>query len=45
MLGHSSIQVTIDTYSHLLPGMGRDAASKIDSAIRTHVERAPAKSG
>ncbi|MAU82828.1 MAG: site-specific integrase [Gordonia sp.] len=25
-LGHSSISITSDTYSHLLPGVGRDAA-------------------
>lgn len=41
-LGHSSIPVTIDTYSHLLPGMGRDAANKVDTLLRTHIERAPA---
>jgi hypothetical protein len=26
MLGHSSISITADTYSHLLPGVGRQAA-------------------
>ncbi len=41
-LGHSSIGVTMDTYSHLLPGMGRDAANKVDTLIRTYIERAPA---
>jgi integrase len=40
-LGHSTVQITLDVYSHLLPGMGRDAANKIDSAIRTHLERPP----
>lgn len=30
MLGHSTIQMTMDTYSHLMPGMGRDAANSLD---------------
>jgi integrase len=29
MLGHSQISVTLDTYSHVMPGMGRDAASRM----------------
>lgn len=29
-LGHSSISLTIDTYSHVLPSMQKDAARKID---------------
>jgi len=29
-LGHSHIALTLDTYSHVLPGMGREAASKLD---------------
>ena len=29
-LGHSRISLTLDTYSHVLPGMGREAASKLD---------------
>jgi integrase len=33
-LGHSSISITMDIYSHVLPGMQEEAASKIDSAFR-----------
>lgn len=33
-LGHASIQLTLDTYSHLLPSMQDDAASIIDTAMR-----------
>jgi len=33
-LGHSSIAITMDTYSHLLPGMQEDAATKIDASMR-----------
>ena len=29
-LGHSTIAVTMDTYSHVLPDMQRQAASKLD---------------
>ncbi len=32
-LGHASINVTMDTYSHLLEGMGRDAAERLDSVL------------
>lgn len=30
-LGHSSIAVTMDTYSHVLPSMQQDAASRVDA--------------
>lgn len=33
-LGHSKISITLDTYSHVLPGMQEDAAQKIDAALR-----------
>lgn len=29
-LGHSSVTITLDTYSHVLKGMQREAASKLD---------------
>jgi integrase len=29
-LGHSSIVLTMDTYSHVMPGMQKEAASKLD---------------
>jgi len=32
-LGHSQISVTLDTYSHVLPTMQRDAASKLDAVF------------
>ncbi|MCP5094731.1 MAG: site-specific integrase, partial [Chloroflexi bacterium] len=31
MLGHSTITLTLDTYSHVIPGMQKEAASKMDS--------------
>jgi integrase len=32
-LGHSQIAITLDTYSHVLPSMGRDAAKKLDALL------------
>jgi integrase len=29
-LGHSSINLTLDTYSHVMPTLQRDAADKLD---------------
>jgi integrase len=39
-LGHSNIALTLDTYSHVLPGMGREAASKLDALLRRTAEEA-----
>jgi len=33
-LGHSTIAMTLDTYSHLLPSMQQDAATKIDDLLK-----------
>lgn len=32
-LGHANIAITLDTYSHVLPGMQREAAESIDRAL------------
>ena len=42
-LGHSSIAITLDLYSHVLPGMQQQAAQTIDRAIREAMERAANK--
>jgi integrase len=31
-LGHSSIQVTVDVYGHLVPGSNRAAVDRLDAA-------------
>lgn len=36
-LGHSSIAITLDLYSHVLPGMQEDAAAKVDAALRAAI--------
>ena len=33
-LGHYSIAITMDIYSHLMPNMQADAAAKVDAALR-----------
>jgi len=35
-LGHSSIQITVDTYRHLVPGANRGAVDKLDDALLTN---------
>jgi integrase len=34
MLGHSSIAITLDTYSHVIPGLGEAAANAMEEALR-----------
>jgi integrase len=33
LLGHSTIAVTLDTYSHMLPGMGEGIANTMDEVL------------
>jgi integrase len=42
-LGHASIQVTLDTYSHVAPGLQQAAANKFDEMFRlkTDLESIP----
>ena len=32
-LGHSSISINLDRYSHVLPNMQRDAADRLEKAL------------
>ncbi|HEX9264371.1 MAG TPA: tyrosine-type recombinase/integrase, partial [Candidatus Binatia bacterium] len=32
-MGHSSIQITVDTYGHLVPGGNRAAVDKLDIEV------------
>jgi integrase len=34
-LGHSRVSITLDLYSHVIPGMQEDAAALVDSALQT----------
>jgi integrase len=40
-LGHASIQLTLDTYSHWMPSMGRDTAAAIDDALEDEHNASP----
>jgi integrase len=42
-LGHSSVSVTIDLYSHILPGMQAEAVSRVDAAMKDALDRRAAK--
>lgn len=44
-LGHSKIGITLDLYSHILPGMQADAAARVDDALREAVQKRAAKKG
>ena len=33
ILGHSQISLTLDTYSHVLPVLEREAADKMDAVL------------
>jgi integrase len=33
LLGHASVTITLDTYSHMLPGMGSEAADAMGEAL------------
>jgi integrase len=33
MLGHSSVSITLDVYSHVIPGLGDAAALAIEDAL------------
>jgi integrase len=38
-LGHSRVGITLDLYSHVLPGMQEDAASRVDDALRLALQK------
>jgi integrase len=44
-LGHATIAVTLDLYSHVLPGMQEDAASRVDAALRGALDKHRAVKG
>ena len=33
LLGHANVSITLDTYSHVLPGMGDGFADAMDNAL------------
>jgi integrase len=43
ILGHSQISITMNTYTHVLPALGEDAAERMHSAVT--LNRIGVKSG
>ncbi len=39
ILGHSQIALTMNTYTHVLPELKKEAAKRMDSLIRDELER------
>ena len=40
-LGHASVAFTLQTYSHVIPGMDRDAAATVADLILTSTQKGP----
>lgn len=38
-LGHSKVGITLDLYSHVLPGMQADAVSRVDDALKAAIQK------
>ncbi len=38
-LEHSKVGITLDLYSHVLPGMQEDAAARVDDALRAALQK------
>jgi len=38
-LGHSSIAITMDIYSHLMPNMQGEAAATVDGVMRAAINK------
>jgi integrase len=42
-LGHSKVGITLDLYSHVLPGMQEDAVAKVDAAMQVAMNKRDTK--
>jgi integrase len=42
-LGHSTVGITLDTYSHVLPGMQEDAVRLLDTALAMAMKKSEAE--
>jgi hypothetical protein len=43
LLGHATVAITLDTYSHVLPGMGNQTADAMEAALRRVVQEGGCK--
>lgn len=44
-LGHSRVSITLDLYSHVLPGMQEEAVARVDEALSLALEKRPRSVG
>jgi integrase len=42
-LGHSSVGITLDLYSHVLPGMQAEAVARVDDKLQSALQRLASK--
>ena len=42
-LGHSNVSITLNTYSHVVPGMQQEAAAKVDALIQAALNKRETK--
>ena len=42
-LGHSNVSITLNTYSHVVPGMQQEAAAKVDAVIQAALNKRETK--
>ena len=42
-LGHSKIAITLDLYSHVIPGMQEDAVARVDAALQAALQTRASK--
>ena len=45
VLGHSQVTLTLNTYSHVIPSLGREAADRMDDVLRASPAAAPVEDG
>ena len=38
-LGHSNVAITLDVYSHVLPGMQEDAVAKVNTSLQSAIDK------
>ena len=44
-LGHSRVSITMDLYSHVLPGMQEEAVARVDDALQQALQKRPRSIG
>ena len=42
-LGYSNVSITLNTYSHVVPGMQQEAAAKVDAVIQAALNKRETK--